>query len=111
MTLRRGRDVSEADGSATAVRVAVVNETLVRRIFAGQDPLGRQLTIGRDKTSQNLQIVGVVSDAKYQRLQEEPRAVSRICRGASSAATTCSSSCAPRRRRRSAAPSVAKPLP
>ena len=34
------------------LRVAVVNEALVRRFFAGQDPIGRQITIGRDKSRQ-----------------------------------------------------------
>ena len=58
--------------------VAVVNEALVRRFFPGQDPIGRQITIGRDNSRQTLQIVGVVSDAKYQRLQEEPRSVAYL---------------------------------
>ena len=60
MTLLRGRDIADGDNQ-TAMRVAVVNEALVRRFFPGQDPIGRQITIGRDKSRQNLQIVGVVS--------------------------------------------------
>jgi putative ABC transport system permease protein len=77
MTLLRGREVSETDGP-NAPAVAVVNETLARRFFPGQDPLGHQLTIGRDKSRRNFQIVGLVSDAKYQRLQETPRAVAYL---------------------------------
>ena len=77
MTLLRGRDIADSD-IATAVPVAVVNEALVRRFFSGQDPIGRQITIGRDNNRQTLQIVGVVSDAKYQRLQEEPRSVAYL---------------------------------
>ena len=77
MTLLRGRDIADSD-IATAVPVAVVNEALVRRFFSGQDPIGRQITFGRDNSRQTLQIVGVVSDAKYQRLQEEPRSVAYL---------------------------------
>jgi len=77
MTLRRGRDIADND-IESAVKVAVVNEALVRRFFPGEDPLGRQITIGRDESRQTLQIVGVVSDAKYQRLQEEPRSVAYL---------------------------------
>ncbi len=77
MTLLRGRDIADGDNQS-ALPVAVVNEALVRRFFPGQDPIGRQITIGRDKSRQNLQIVGVVSDAKYQRLQEEPRSVAYL---------------------------------
>jgi putative ABC transport system permease protein len=77
MTLLRGRDIADGD-TPTAMPVAVVNEALVRRFFPGQDPIGRQITFGRDNSRQTLQIVGVVSDAKYQRLQEEPRSVAYL---------------------------------
>jgi predicted lysophospholipase L1 biosynthesis ABC-type transport system permease subunit len=40
--------------------------------------MGRQITIGRDKSRKDLQIIGLVSDAKYQRLQETPRAVAYL---------------------------------
>ena len=74
MTLLRGRDISDSDHES-ALPVVVVNETLARQFFSGQDPLGREITIGRDQSRKDLQIVGLVSDAKYQRLQETPRAV------------------------------------
>ena len=77
MTLLRGRDIADSD-IRTAMPVAVVNEALAGRFFPGQDPIGRQITIGRDNSRQTLQIVGVVSDAKYQRLQEEPRSVAYL---------------------------------
>ena len=77
MTLLRGRDIADTD-NASAVPIAVVNEGLVKRFFQGQEPIGRQITIGRDEDRKSLQIVGVVSDAKYQRLQEEPRAVAYL---------------------------------
>jgi len=77
MTLLRGRDIGDSDREA-ALPVAVVNETLARHFFPGQDPMGRQITIGRDKSRKDLQIIGLVSDAKYQRLQETPRAVAYL---------------------------------
>jgi len=77
MTLVRGRDIADSD-NAPGPPVAVVNETLVRRFFPGRDPIGQRITIGRDKSRQNLQIVGIVSDARYQRLQEEPRSIAYL---------------------------------
>ena len=41
MTLGRGRDINDAD-VATSLPVAVINETLARRFFPGQDPIGQQ---------------------------------------------------------------------
>jgi len=77
MTLLRGRDIADSDRES-ALPVAVVNETLARHFFPGQDPIGRQITIGRDQSRKDLRIVGLVSDAKYQRLQETPRAVAYL---------------------------------
>lgn len=74
MRLVRGRDFTASD-MASAAAVAIVNESLARRFFPGQDPVGRRLTAGRNKNRRDLQIIAVVSDAKYQRLQEEPRSI------------------------------------
>ena len=73
-----GRLLRAADYAPGAPLVAVVNETLARRFFPGQDPLGHQITVGRDKSRRSFQIIGLVSDAKYQRLQETPRAVAYL---------------------------------
>src|SRR4029450_10427230 len=48
MTLLRGRDIADGDHES-AVPVVVVNETLARQFFSGQNPLGREITIGRDQ--------------------------------------------------------------
>ena len=49
--------------------VAIVNETLARRYFAGRDPIG-----GRIRTGQrDVQIVGVARDGKYSSITESPR--------------------------------------
>ncbi|MEN6426939.1 MAG: ABC transporter permease [Phycisphaerales bacterium] len=55
-----GRDFSPSDGEA-GPRVILVNETLTRRAFPGENPVGRSLTInGRDH-----EIVGVFGDITY----------------------------------------------
>lgn len=72
--LLQGRDFTAADQPGTT-RVAIVSDSLARRLFPGQTALGRIISIGRDKSKQNLEVVGVVSDSKYQRLQEPTRSI------------------------------------
>jgi len=75
--LVRGRDFDKRD-TAASTRVVTVNESLARRFFGGEEPLGRLITIGRHERRRHLQIVGIVRDAKYQRMQEEPRSIAYI---------------------------------
>ncbi|MCW5981115.1 MAG: ABC transporter permease [Bryobacteraceae bacterium] len=57
--LRRGRNLSEADGPESP-RVALVNEALARKYWPGQDPVQRRFQVsGRWGT-----VVGVVADVK-----------------------------------------------
>ena len=58
----RGRLLGAGD-VAGATRVAVVNETLVSRQFAGQDPIGRRFRLGRG-SGDLWTVVGVVQDVK-----------------------------------------------
>jgi predicted permease len=59
-----GRGIEEGD-SASALRVAVVNEAMVRHFFAGRNPIGRQFFIDdRDWVGKPFTIVGVSRDAK-----------------------------------------------
>ena len=74
MRIVQGRDFHEGDTPA-APRVVIVTDSLARAFFPGQDAIGRRITIGRDKARQDLEIVGLVSDAKYQRLQEPARRI------------------------------------
>ena len=55
-------------------RVVVINQALARRIFPGEDPLGRQIRAGmfRDAEDQDATIVGVAANVKQHRLNEEP---------------------------------------
>jgi predicted permease len=65
----RGRTFTEQDRPG-APRVAVVNETFVRRFWPGQNPIGKRLDDGWGKP---LQVVGVARDGKYGSLGEEAR--------------------------------------
>jgi len=59
--------------TATSPKVAVINETMAKEFFPGGSPIGRHFGIGDDpKHSTDLEVVGVVKDAKYVSLREEP---------------------------------------
>src|SRR5215470_14958390 len=70
VALRRGRFFTEAD-TAEAPRVALVNETLRRRFFPNEDPIGKRLNTGNDRQPIWNEIVGVVGDVKYNGLADE----------------------------------------
>jgi hypothetical protein len=63
MRLLNGRDFSPADSGN---RVAIVNQAMVRRYFANRNPLGQRFGMHLDS-----QIVGVVADARVNRVREE----------------------------------------
>jgi predicted permease len=71
--LLAGRDftVKDADGAA---RVAIINETLASYYFGKDNPVGRHIGWGRDKTT-DIEIVGVARNAKMSSLRQEPRRV------------------------------------
>ncbi len=61
-----GRDISDSDTEASP-KVAVVNETFVKKVMPGQNPIGHQLG---EKVRYT--IVGVVKDSKYRSVDEPP---------------------------------------
>jgi putative ABC transport system permease protein len=65
--LRRGRflDVRDADKTPPVV---VISESLAKRRFPNQDPLGKRLHIGGRNGTPEYRIVGVVGDVKQQSL-------------------------------------------
>src|SRR5262249_4379793 len=63
-----GRSFNERDGTSS-VRVAVVNQKLVRRYFAGRDPSGQRFGYG--DAPDEIEIGGVVADAKYNGFRQE----------------------------------------
>jgi predicted permease len=71
--LLRGRDFTVKD-AAGAPRVAIVNETLATYYFGRENPIGRHIGWGRDKTT-DIEIVGVARNAKMSGLRQELRRV------------------------------------
>ncbi|HKS73823.1 MAG TPA: ABC transporter permease [Terriglobales bacterium] len=63
--LLRGRVINDGD-TPTSRRVAVVNQTFVRKFFPNQDPIGHHFGLDGVSHSADYEIVGVVEDAKYQ---------------------------------------------
>jgi len=72
-TLLAGRDFDDRD-TATSVKVAIVNEAFVRKVFDGTpNPLGKRFRKHEPpgKPRPLCEIVGVVKDSKYQDMHEE----------------------------------------
>lgn len=63
----RGRGITEQDRDGTPL-VVVINETMARRFWPGQDPLGQRI----EQWGKSREIVGIVRDAKYRTLGEAP---------------------------------------
>jgi predicted permease len=72
--LQQGRGFTNGD-HATSRPVVVINEQLARTYFPGRHPIGHTLTMGRNKSRRDLEIVGVVADVKYEHLMEPTRSV------------------------------------
>jgi predicted permease len=72
IVLGRGLDVHDTLASR---RVAVINETMAS-VYFNNSPIGRTFSIGDDPDTQNLEVVGVVKDAKYEHLDERQRPAS-----------------------------------
>jgi predicted permease len=70
-TLVRGRFLATID-DRNAPPAAVVNESVVRRFFRGQNPLGRRIALGDATTPNWIEVVGVVGDVHNRGLQTEP---------------------------------------
>jgi putative ABC transport system permease protein len=68
--LRSGRHFSSAD-SATSPGVMFINDTLRRRFFPNEDPVGKRINLGSEAEPIWSQIIGVVGDVKYNGMAEE----------------------------------------
>jgi putative ABC transport system permease protein len=78
MSLKAGRDFTHRD-NASAPRVAIVNETLARQQFPGQNPVGNYIHTFGMKDGQTIrtptEIVGIVRDVIHRSPRDEPRPV------------------------------------
>jgi putative ABC transport system permease protein len=74
--LLAGRDFDDHD-TATAPKVAVVNETFVSKVLNGANPIGMRVRKEgyQGRPAPTYEIVGLVKNAKYADLREEPRPI------------------------------------
>ncbi len=70
MPLLAGRDFTERDQRG-APMVAVINETMARYFWNGQNPIGRRFGFGRHRSASEIEVVGVVKDGKDISLRED----------------------------------------
>jgi predicted permease len=68
MPLRAGRGFTERDDQS-APKVVVINEAAVRKYFANENPIGRHIGSSIETAGQ-LEIVGVLRDAKYDSVRD-----------------------------------------
>ena len=73
MPLLRGRDFTEADGPK-APQVAVISEAMAKKLWPAEDALGKIFFI-KDDTKKPIEVIGVIQDAKYRDITEEPRPI------------------------------------
>ena len=71
--LMRGRYFTGAEDDASKPNVAVINQTLAKQFFPGENPVGKQLAYQQSK--QTMQIIGVVEDIKEGQLDTSNRGV------------------------------------
>ncbi|MFC5864312.1 ABC transporter permease [Acidicapsa dinghuensis] len=66
-----GRAFNDHD-TQTSPKVAIINETMAHRFFPNESPIGRRFGFGEDTAHSNdIEVVGVVKDAKYFGLTED----------------------------------------
>ena len=68
----RGRGFTDQD-TATSRMVSVVNQAFVKKFFPNEDPIGHHFGTNGPGSSSNYEIVGIVSDAKYNNPREPVR--------------------------------------
>jgi predicted permease len=72
MPMLLGREIGPQD-TPTSPKVAVVNATVAHDFFGKENPIGRRFGFGDDvKHSGDIEIVGVVADAKYRHMRQKP---------------------------------------
>jgi predicted permease len=69
MTLRRGRGFETREAAPSVI----VNETMARRYFPGEDAIGRRIRFGGGTDDPWFTIIGIAADAKVRGAREETR--------------------------------------
>jgi len=69
--LLRGRTFTDADVIAGEQMTAVVSERVVKQLFDGQDPIGRDLIVWKGQGDRHARVVGVVGDMRERGLDRQ----------------------------------------
>jgi len=68
-----GRDFTDQD-TAARQKVVIINQTFAHYFFGDSNPIGKHMTTNDDpKAPPDMEVIGVVRDAKYITLREKPR--------------------------------------
>lgn len=71
--LIRGRRFTAFDREGSP-KVAVISQTMAKRFFPGEDPIGKHLVVGYDTKNNIHEIIGIVGDVHHTSLDAEGRA-------------------------------------
>jgi hypothetical protein len=66
--LRLGHDFSAAEGPNAPLK-AIISESIAKHYFAGQNPLGKHISVAEERGHQNAEIIGVVEDMRTRALR------------------------------------------
>ena len=67
--LLNGREFADAD-TAQAPRVCIINRTLAERLWPGEEPVGKRLTVGAGRPRE---VIAVAKNGRYRSLGESPQ--------------------------------------
>jgi predicted permease len=67
-----GRSFGPQD-TDTSPKVAVINETMAKRLFPGASPVGKRFGLRGPQSVEQIEVIGVVKDARYISINEQPR--------------------------------------
>jgi predicted permease len=73
LPILEGRGIGDQD-TATSPKVAVINETMAHNLFSGKSAVGKRFGMGGADDPKDIEVIGVVRDAKYLSLSEPPQA-------------------------------------
>jgi predicted permease len=73
LPILEGRGIGDQD-TATSPKVAVINETMAHKLFSGKSGVGKRFGMGGADDPKDIEVIGVVRDAKYLSLSEPPQA-------------------------------------
>jgi len=74
MQLKAGRDFTAAD-TVDRPKVAIVNEEFARKFNLGSSPIGKRMKTGGNNGPLDMEIVGLIHNAKYSSVKNEVRPV------------------------------------